>query len=145
MPTAAYHVSGEYAMLKAAARNGWIDEPRAMMETLTSIRRAGADIIVTYYARDSGADAESVAATLRQFRLFAYPKSGPSARKVRASVSASSTDSATRFGRSEMRCRPERATERLRSQPPLIEATASTASSDSRNKVSARRMRTRRW
>jgi len=52
-PTAAYHVSGEYAMLKAAARNGWIDEPRAMLETLTSIRRAGADIIVTYYARDA--------------------------------------------------------------------------------------------
>jgi porphobilinogen synthase len=52
-PTAAYHVSGEYAMLKAAARNGWIDEPRAMLETLTSIRRAGADIILTYYARDA--------------------------------------------------------------------------------------------
>jgi porphobilinogen synthase len=51
VPTAAYHVSGEYSMLKAAARNGWIDEPRAMMETLTSIRRAGADIIITYYAR----------------------------------------------------------------------------------------------
>ncbi|MEO6235741.1 MAG: porphobilinogen synthase [Vicinamibacterales bacterium] len=53
VPTAAYHVSGEYAMLKAAARNGWIDEPRAMMEMLTSIRRAGADIIITYYARDA--------------------------------------------------------------------------------------------
>jgi len=52
-PTAAYHVSGEYAMLKAAARNGWIDEPRAMIETLTAIRRAGADIIITYYARDA--------------------------------------------------------------------------------------------
>jgi len=52
-PTAAYHVSGEYAMLKAAAANGWIDEPRAMMETLTAIRRAGADIILTYYARDA--------------------------------------------------------------------------------------------
>jgi porphobilinogen synthase len=52
-PTAAYHVSGEYAMLKAAARNGWIDEPRAMLETLTAIRRAGADIIITYYARDA--------------------------------------------------------------------------------------------
>ncbi|HMJ82935.1 MAG TPA: porphobilinogen synthase [Vicinamibacterales bacterium] len=52
-PTAAYHVSGEYAMLKAAARNGWIDEPRAMLETLTSIRRAGADIIITYYAREA--------------------------------------------------------------------------------------------
>jgi porphobilinogen synthase len=49
-PTAAYHVSGEYSMLKAAARNGWIDEPRAMMECLTAIRRAGADIIITYYA-----------------------------------------------------------------------------------------------
>jgi porphobilinogen synthase len=53
LPTAAYHVSGEYAMLKAAAANGWIDEPRAMMETLTAIRRAGADIIITYYARDA--------------------------------------------------------------------------------------------
>ena len=53
LPTAAYHVSGEYSMLKAAARNGWIDEPRAMMETLTAIRRAGADIIISYYARDA--------------------------------------------------------------------------------------------
>jgi porphobilinogen synthase len=53
VPTAAYHVSGEYAMLKAAARNGWIDEPRAMMETLTSIARAGADIIISYYAREA--------------------------------------------------------------------------------------------
>ena len=52
-PTAAYHVSGEYAMLKAAAARGWIDEPRIMMETLTAIRRAGADIIITYYARDA--------------------------------------------------------------------------------------------
>jgi porphobilinogen synthase len=52
-PTAAYQVSGEYAMIKAAARNGWIDERRAMLETLTSIHRAGADIIITYYARDA--------------------------------------------------------------------------------------------
>jgi porphobilinogen synthase len=52
-PTAAYHVSGEYAMLKAAARNGWIDEPRAMLETLTAMSRAGADIIITYYAREA--------------------------------------------------------------------------------------------
>jgi porphobilinogen synthase len=51
-PTAAYHVSGEYAMIKAAARNGWIDETRVMMETLTAIHRAGADIIITYYARE---------------------------------------------------------------------------------------------
>jgi len=53
LPTAAYHVSGEYSMIKAAAANGWIDERRAMMETLTSIRRAGADIIITYYAREA--------------------------------------------------------------------------------------------
>ena len=52
-PTAAYHVSGEYSMLKAAARNGWLDETRAMLECLTSIRRAGADIIITYYAREA--------------------------------------------------------------------------------------------
>jgi porphobilinogen synthase len=50
-PTAAYQVSGEYAMLKAAAGHGWIDEDRAVLEALTAIRRAGADIIVTYYAR----------------------------------------------------------------------------------------------
>jgi porphobilinogen synthase len=53
LPTAAYHVSGEYSMLKAAAANGWLDETRAMMEVLTSIRRAGADIIITYYAREA--------------------------------------------------------------------------------------------
>ena len=52
-PTAAYQVSGEYAMLKAAARNGWIDEARAMLESLTAIHRAGADIIITYYAREA--------------------------------------------------------------------------------------------
>ena len=52
-PTAAYHVSGEYAMLKAAVRNGWLDERRAMLESLTAIRRAGADVIITYYAREA--------------------------------------------------------------------------------------------
>ena len=52
-PAAAYHVSGEYAMLKAAAARGWLDEPRVMMETLTGIRRAGADVIITYYAREA--------------------------------------------------------------------------------------------
>ena len=52
-PTAAYHVSGEYAMLKAAAMNGWLDERRAMLECLTAIHRAGADIIITYYAREA--------------------------------------------------------------------------------------------
>ena len=49
-PVAAYNVSGEYAMLKAAAANGWIDEERAIDETLTAIRRAGADIVITYHA-----------------------------------------------------------------------------------------------
>ena len=52
-PTAAYQVSGEYAMVKAAARLGWLDEERVMMETLTAIRRAGADIVITYYAREA--------------------------------------------------------------------------------------------
>jgi porphobilinogen synthase len=49
-PVAAYHVSGEYSMLKAAAERGWIDEQRVLWETLLSIRRAGADLIITYYA-----------------------------------------------------------------------------------------------
>ncbi len=53
MPTAAYNVSGEYSMIKAAGRNGWIDEQRVMMEVLTSIRRAGADMILTYFAKDA--------------------------------------------------------------------------------------------
>ncbi len=52
-PVAAYNVSGEYAMIKAAAANGWIDERRAMMEVLTAIRRAGADLIITYFAKDA--------------------------------------------------------------------------------------------
>ena len=52
-PLAAYHVSGEYAMLKAAAARGWLDERSAVLETLTGIRRAGADIVVTYHALDA--------------------------------------------------------------------------------------------
>jgi porphobilinogen synthase len=51
-PVAAYQVSGEYAMIKAAAANGWIDEARAIDETLTAIRRAGADVVITYFAKD---------------------------------------------------------------------------------------------
>jgi porphobilinogen synthase len=51
-PVAAYHVSGEYSSIMAAAQLGWVDGPRAMMETLTAIKRAGADIIITYWARD---------------------------------------------------------------------------------------------
>jgi porphobilinogen synthase len=53
LPTAAYHVSGEYAMVKAAAERGWVDGERVMLEVLTSIRRAGADLVVTYFARDA--------------------------------------------------------------------------------------------
>jgi porphobilinogen synthase len=53
VPLAAYNVSGEYAMLKAAAANGWLDEPRAALEVLTSIKRAGADLIITYHAKDA--------------------------------------------------------------------------------------------
>ncbi|MGH2567310.1 MAG: porphobilinogen synthase [Bacteroidota bacterium] len=53
MPTAAYNVSGEYAMIKAAGANGWIDEQRVMLEVLTSIKRAGADLILTYFAKEA--------------------------------------------------------------------------------------------
>lgn len=53
MPTAAYQVSGEYAMIKAAGKNGWIDEERVMMESLIAIKRAGADMILTYFAKDA--------------------------------------------------------------------------------------------
>ncbi len=53
VPVAAYHVSGEYAMVKAAAERGWVDGERVMLEVLTSIRRAGADLVVTYFARDA--------------------------------------------------------------------------------------------
>ncbi|MGZ3797832.1 MAG: porphobilinogen synthase, partial [Pseudobdellovibrionaceae bacterium] len=53
LPIAAYNVSGEYAMIKAAAQNGWLDGEKAMMESLISIRRAGADIILTYFAKEA--------------------------------------------------------------------------------------------
>jgi len=52
VPVAAYNVSGEFSMFKAAARQGWIDEKRIVMEVLTGIRRAGADMIITYFAPD---------------------------------------------------------------------------------------------
>jgi porphobilinogen synthase len=51
-PVAAYNVSGEFAMVKAAARNGWIDEKRVVLEILTGIQRAGADLVLTYHAKD---------------------------------------------------------------------------------------------
>jgi porphobilinogen synthase len=53
VPLAAYQVSGEYSMLKAAAENGWTDERAAVLETLTAIRRAGADVVITYYAKEA--------------------------------------------------------------------------------------------
>jgi porphobilinogen synthase len=53
MPTFVYQVSGEYAMLKAACANGWLEEKRVVLETLTAIKRAGADGILTYFAKDA--------------------------------------------------------------------------------------------
>jgi porphobilinogen synthase len=52
VPVAAYQVSGEYAMVEAAAANGWLDRDRTILETLTAIRRAGADIVLTYWATE---------------------------------------------------------------------------------------------
>ena len=53
VPVSAYNISGEYAMIKAAAKMGWVDENKAILETLTSIKRAGADLIATYFAKDA--------------------------------------------------------------------------------------------
>jgi porphobilinogen synthase len=53
VPVAAYHVSGEYSMIKAAAARGWLEEERAVLELLTGIRRAGAELILTYFAKDA--------------------------------------------------------------------------------------------
>jgi porphobilinogen synthase len=53
LPLAAYNVSGEYSMVKAAAASGWIDEQRIVSEVLTGIKRAGADLIITYHAKDA--------------------------------------------------------------------------------------------
>jgi len=53
LPVSAYHVSGEYAMIKAAAKMGWLNEEKAILEVLTSIKRAGADLIATYFAKDA--------------------------------------------------------------------------------------------
>jgi len=52
VPIAAYHVSGEYAMVKAAAERGWIDGPAVALEQLTAVKRAGADLVLTYFARE---------------------------------------------------------------------------------------------
>jgi porphobilinogen synthase len=53
VPVAAYNISGEYAMVEAAAAHGWIDREAAILETLTSIRRAGADVVLTYWAAEA--------------------------------------------------------------------------------------------
>ena len=53
LPIAAYNVSGEYSMIKAAAERGWIDGEKVMLETLTAIKRAGADVIITYFAKEA--------------------------------------------------------------------------------------------
>jgi len=53
LPLAAYNVSGEYAMLKAAAARGWVDERKIILEALTSLKRAGADLIITYHAKEA--------------------------------------------------------------------------------------------
>jgi porphobilinogen synthase len=53
VPVSVYNISGEYAMIKAAAKMGWLDENKAILETLTSIKRAGADLIATYFAKDA--------------------------------------------------------------------------------------------
>ena len=53
VPVSVYNISGEYAMIKAAAKMGWLDEDKAIMETLISIKRAGADLIATYFAKDA--------------------------------------------------------------------------------------------
>jgi porphobilinogen synthase len=53
VPVSCYNISGEYAMIKAAAQKGWIDENKAILETLTSMKRAGADLIATYFAKDA--------------------------------------------------------------------------------------------
>jgi porphobilinogen synthase len=55
LPIAAYHVSGEFSMIKAAAERGWLDERTAALEVLTAITRAGADLVITYYAEDAAA------------------------------------------------------------------------------------------
>jgi porphobilinogen synthase len=55
LPLVAYNVSGEYAMVKAAAERGWVDERRLVLETLTGMRRAGADAIITYHAKEAAA------------------------------------------------------------------------------------------
>lgn len=60
VPLAAYQVSGEYAMIKAAAQKGWIDEKAVMLESLTALKRAGADLILTYYAREAAASARQL-------------------------------------------------------------------------------------
>ena len=82
-PVAAYHVSGEYSMLKAAAANGWIDERAAVLETLTAIRRAGADAIVTYYAKEAAGWLARAMRWASRSRSCARARTAPRSRSTR--------------------------------------------------------------
>ena len=73
VPVAAYNVSGEYAMVKAAARNGWIDEQRVVMEILTAIQRAGASMVLTYHAKDLREVAEALLASTASISIATSP------------------------------------------------------------------------
>ena len=84
MPVAAYNVSGEYAMVKAAAAAGYLDERAAVLETLTSIRRAGADIVITYHAKDAARVASSDRA-----RRSAPARTAPPSRSTTSTASCS--------------------------------------------------------
>ena len=96
-PVAAYQVSGEYAMVKAAAAQGWIDEDRVVDETLLAIRRAGADVIITYFARRRGA----AVGTMRQALA---PRAGGPARGAARRVGDAPARSVSSGGSSTSRC-----------------------------------------
>ena len=99
VPVAAYNVSGEYAMIKAAAAAGWLDERAAVLETLTAIRRAGADIVITYHAKDA-------AAWLRDVRPedpFAEGRRGRARRGRRAQACSTCCRAASRSSRGRSR------------------------------------------
>ena len=70
VPVAAYQISGEYSMIEAAAANGWLDRDRAIMETLTCIRRAGADLILTYWAANCVITRHELGVTIAQVGLI---------------------------------------------------------------------------
>ena len=109
VPVAAYNVSGEYAMVKAAAANGWIDGERIALEHLTAIRRAGADLVITYFAKEFAETAVSrlferassvipggVSSPARAFRSPSVAiRSSPTAAKARTSTTPTATATST--------------------------------------------------